>query len=108
MIESIAFWENWEPGIRRLFKTLGALLVILIITLIVAAWRSPAPTVTWSYFQEREILDKVVHQFQTGPFSLQVLGDNIVLSERLVGDEFVFQVWPAYLFLAIVMIGLVI
>src|SRR5689334_4164318 len=98
--QSISFWENWEPATRRLFKLFGIVLVLLIASLVIAAWRSPAPTVTWDYYQEREILEKVVHQFQTGPFSLQVTGDNILLMERLVGSEFVFQVWPVYLFMA--------
>jgi hypothetical protein len=83
-------------------------MIILVLAFFIAAWRSPAPTITWSYFQEREIIDKPVHQFQTGPFSLQVIADNMVLTEKLAGNEFVFQVWPAYLFLATAVIGLII
>ena len=106
-MDSLRFWENWEPGIRKLFVFAGTIAILLILALIVSSWRSPSPTITWAYLQEREVVDKPAHQFQTGPFSLQVTASNMILKEHLVGNEFVFQVWPAYLFLAATLLGLI-
>jgi hypothetical protein len=107
-MESIKFWENWEPGFQRAFKFFGVVVLTLSIALLIAAWRSPAPSISWQYLQEREVGEKLIHQFQTGPFALQVAADNIVLTEKLLGNEFTFQIWPVYVYLACTLLGLVI
>jgi len=106
-MENIQFWINWKPDFQKPFKFFGILIIILSFSLIVAAWRSPAPTITWQYLQELELIEKPVHQFQTGPFSLQTTADNIVLFEKVLGNELVIQAWPYYLYLGFVLMGLI-
>jgi hypothetical protein len=105
-MDNIRFWQKWEPGLHRSFKFLGIAFLALGVSLIVAAWRSPAPSITWQYWQEREVLEKPVHQFQVGPFSLQVAANNIVLFEKLLGSDLLIQTWPVYFFLGSLLIGL--
>lgn len=107
-MESIRFWQEWQSGYKTPFKIFGVLMAALILFLIVAIWRSPEPTVTWQFYQEQEAIEKVVHQFQTGPFTLQVHEDNIILLEKLLGNEWRIQSWPTYLFVGLVLIGLAI
>jgi hypothetical protein len=105
-MERIHFWQEWQSGYKTPFKIFGIALGALILMVIVAMWRSPAPTVTWQFIQEREAIEKVVHQFQTGPFTLQVQADNVVLFEKLLGNEWRIESWPAYLFVGIVLMGI--
>ncbi len=106
-MENFKFWDNWELGLQRSFKFYGITLFAVAIFLFVAAWRSPAPTITWQYLQERETTEKPVHQFQTGPFSLQVSADNTIIFEKLLGNEIWVQTWPVYVYLGCVLIGLI-
>ncbi len=104
---SIRFWENWVPEFNQPFKFFGLAIIVLTIFLMWAVWISPAPTVTWQFWQEREVTEVPVHQFQTGPFSLQVSADNIVLFENLLGNDFDIQTWPVYLYLPCILLGLI-
>lgn len=104
-MENIRFWQNWESGYQRPFKIFGFLLIALVLALLLAAWRSPAPSVTWQFIQEREANEKLVHQFNTGPFSLQVAADYTIILEKLLGNEWQFETWPVYVYLVCVLIG---
>ena len=104
---NINFWDNWDAGYRRTFQFFGVLAIAGAVLLLIASWRSPAPTITWQSFQEITSLEKPVHQFETGPFQLQTIADNTVITEKLLGNDFLFQEWPAYFYLAGTLLGFI-
>lgn len=100
------FWRDWLPGYRLAFQVIGVLLIVLSILLIISIARNPAPTVTWETIQEREVSEKIVHEFQTGPFALQVPAENTIIFEKWMGSDFAFQEWPVYAYFVCMALGL--
>jgi tetratricopeptide (TPR) repeat protein len=100
------FWNDWLPGYRIAFQITGALLIILTALLLISIARNPGPTVTWESVQEREVSEKIVHEFQTGPFALQVPAENTIIFEKLLGSDFAFQEWPVYAYFVCMCLGL--
>jgi dihydrofolate reductase len=99
------FWQPWQAGFRIPFLASFTLLLVLCVALFIAMWRSPAPTVTWQYWQERETQAITTHQFQTGPFLLQTKADNAILFERLNGSDFAIPDWPVYAYLLVMVLA---
>ena len=102
---SIQFWKSWPVVYQRLFWTMASLLIFSLLFLWLSFFQSPAPTLTWQYIQEQELLEVPVHSFQTGLFELTIKGDNYLIFERLLGNDLTPLPIFAYVFLGILILS---
>jgi len=96
---SIQFWKSWPLVYQRFFLAITSLLTLSLLFLWVSFLQSPAPTLTWQYIQEQELLEVPIHNFQTGLFDLTIKGDNYLIFERLIGNDLSPLPIFAYIFL---------
>ncbi|MBK5280080.1 MAG: hypothetical protein JJE09_14575, partial [Bacteroidia bacterium] len=102
---SIQFWKSWPLVYQRIFWVLASLLLFSLLYVWFSFFLSPAPTLTWQYIQERDLLEVPVHTFQTGLFELTIKGDNYIIFERLLGNDLTPSPISAYTFLSILVIS---
>ncbi len=102
---SIQFWKSWPKVYQRIFWATVTLLAFSLLFLWITYFQAPAPTLTWQFIQELELLEVPIHSFQTGLFELTIKGDNYLIFERLLGNELTPQPVMAYLFLGILILS---
>lgn len=102
---SIQFWKFWPIVYQRLFWAITSLLIFSLLFLWFSFFQSPAPTLTWQYIQEQELLEVPIHRFQTGLFELTIKGNNYLIFERLLGNDLIPQPIFAYVFLGILILS---
>jgi hypothetical protein len=104
-MHSIQFWKSWQIVYQRVLWATVGVLILSLLFLWSAYFKSPAPSLTWQYIQEQELLEVPVHSFQTGLFDLTITGDNYIIFERMLGNDLTPDPVLAYLFLAILMMS---
>jgi Flp pilus assembly protein TadD len=107
MLTSLAFWAEWPRAYKQLFAVCALVLAACLVLFWWSYYHSPAPALTWQTIQDLDVAELPVHTFRTGPFELTVPADNYILFERLLGNPLQPRAWPAYTYLAVLMLAMV-
>lgn len=102
---SIQFWKSWQVVYQRIFWVIASLFIFALLFLWFSYFQSPAPSLTWQYIQEQELLEVPVHSFQTGLFEFTIKGDNYLIFERMLGNDLAPPPRVAYIFLSILVLS---
>src|SRR6478735_10295042 len=105
---SLQFWKSWPAVYQRIFWAVISLLTFCVFILWFAYFQSPAPTLTWQYIQEQELLEVPVRSFNNGLFELTIKADNYVIFERLLGNDLTPPPAMAYVFLTILALSAIV
>lgn len=107
-MHSIQFWKSWYKPNRILFQVLAGVFLLSIGYLWYTYYQTPAPVITWEYYQQFSSEDIPVRSFQVGLFSIPVLGENHVIYENILGSQLQPNLDAYYIFLAVFIIAFVI
>lgn len=106
---TLQFWQGWPRGNRIFFLVFLSVFLAALIYMWVAYFIEPAPAIELQTISEAEIDEIPVDQFQKGPFSFVINGNNYVILQRQLGTVLKTNemVGYSYLFvLAIFVIGM--
>lgn len=96
---SVSFWKSWPLVYQRLLALVAISLLVSLLFLWFAYFRSPAPALTWRTVQEQAAVEVPAHSFSVGVFDLTVLAHSYVLFERFLGNPLATQPVAACIFL---------
>lgn len=107
-MHSIQFWKSWHKSYRTLFYGLAGILLLSILYLWVAYYQTPAPVLTWEYYQQVSSEDIPVRSFQVGLFNIPVPGENHLIYETILGSQLQPNLTSYYIFLVVFAISFVV
>lgn len=100
-MQSIFFWRDWPKQHKTLWFALSGLFIFSMLFLWFNWFQGAHGIIRWEKIQEQEIIETTVHQFQLGPFQLNVPGQSYVIFEYLHGSSVEHNKVASYFFLAI-------
>ncbi|MEJ0033053.1 MAG: hypothetical protein WDO15_23110 [Bacteroidota bacterium] len=106
---TLQFWKGWPRGNRIFFLIFLSVFLAALIYMWVAYFIEPAPAIELHTISEAEIDEIPVDQFQKGPFSFVVKGNNYVILQRQLGTMLQTSEVVAYSYLfvlAVFVIGM--
>ena len=98
---SVQFWQGWPKGNRILFLVLLVVFSAALVTMWVAYYTTPAPTIQLQTINEVEVNEIAVDQFSKGPFDFSVKGNNYIILQRQLGTMLATSDTVAYVYLFI-------
>lgn len=107
-MHSILFWRDWPKSYKTHWFALSSLFIFSMLFLWFTWFQGAHGIIHWEKIQEQETIETTVHQFQLGPFELNVPGESYVIFEYLHGSSVEHNKVASYLFLAILMFSAVV
>ncbi len=104
----ILFWKTWTTLYQRLFWVCSTFLIVALVSLWISNLRSPAPVLTAEHFQELEPQEIPVHVFHQGTTPVTISAENYLLFDRVLGGDLQPNLQASYLFLALLLTGIII
>lgn len=106
-MQSIQFWKSWAKTYQHIGLIIGGAFVLALLFLWYSWFISPNPVLTWFDVQEQELTRVPVHTFQQGLLELTIHGDNYLIFDRLLGEHLQPNVIAGYVYLFMLVIGMV-
>jgi hypothetical protein len=101
---TLQFWQGWPRSNRIFFLVFLSVFVATLIYMWVAYFVEPAPAIELRTFSEPEIGEITVDQFQKGPFTFTVKGNNYVILQRQLGSMLTTSNAVAYVYLVVLVV----
>jgi hypothetical protein len=106
-MNSLYFWKSWNSPYKQIYLFLLSLLTILLVFLAYASVSEMGYVIKWDVNTELEPVKVVVDQFARNLFNFTVESDSYYALDKFVATPAQVNLPFAYLFLAIIIIGVV-
>ncbi len=107
-MQSIWFWKDWSAAERNIFWVLTTLVILIISLFCFVYFQFPSLAFIYNQFQELELVEITLRNFDVGPSSIGVPADNLLLFETFAGSELQPTSWIYYVFLFCLTIGFIV
>ena len=102
------FWENWQKPFRVFYQFLLVVFAISIIAYMIAYFLGPSLAIHWDLHSSTSSVKTVFDHYAVGLYEFPIKIDNLVITQYFQATDLLLRVWPAYLLLGIVAVGLVV
>ncbi|MBK8290817.1 MAG: hypothetical protein IPK96_07500 [Flammeovirgaceae bacterium] len=103
-MHTIQFWKSWNKPYQYFFWFLSVLLIVAIGFFWYSYILTPAPVITWQYYQELQQEEIPIRFVQIGLHSLPVQADIFMISEAQLGSQLTPNLTASYIFLFSILI----
>jgi hypothetical protein len=98
---SLAFWKAWVNDYRYLWYAMATLFILCLGLLWFGYFLGYDGVIHWQKLQEQKVIDTIVHQFQLGPFKLDVPAESYAILEYMEGSSPIPNTTASYAFLIV-------
>ncbi len=107
-MHTIQFWKSWSKPYQYFFWFLCTLLILSLVFFWYSYLTTPAPVITWQYFQELQLEEIPIRSFQVGLETIKVKADNLMIYETQSGSPLQPNTPASYLFLSALLIAIIV
>lgn len=105
-MNGFSFWNSWAKPYKVLWMVLLVLFTGSILCFIASMWAGNNLVIAWQNIATLEAIQLPLSSWEHPLGSLQLEADSYVVKQNFVGSELQVNLWPAYVLLAMVCIGL--
>jgi len=104
-MQSLFFWKEWPKNYRTLWFSLSSVFIFSLLCLWYTWFQGAQGIIHWEKIQEQKVVETTVHQFNLGPFQLNIPGESYVIFEYLQGSDIQHNTAASYIFLAVLILS---
>lgn len=105
-MNEFSFWNSWAKPYKVLWMVLLVLFAGSILCFIASMWAGNHLVIDWQNIATLETIQLPLSSWEHPLGSLQLDADSYVVKQNFVGGELQVNLWPAYVLLAMVCLGL--
>lgn len=98
-MNTIWFWKRWSPSDQKIFWLLSVLVSAAFFVFLFANFQNTSFAFVWDQYQQVEVVETTIRNFQVGLSSINLPVDNLVLFETFSGSSLQSTTWLYYVLL---------
>lgn len=98
-MNTLWFWKRWSPSDQKIFWLLSVLVSAAFFVFLFANFQNTSFAFVWDQYQQVEVVETTIRNFQVGLSSINLPVDNLVLFETFSGSSLQSNTWLYYVLL---------
>jgi len=107
-MNTLWFWKRWSQNDQKTFWLLSALIAGAFFVFLFVYFQNTSLAFVWDQYQQVEVVETPIRNFQVGLSSIDLPVDNLVLFETFSGSSLQSTAWLYYVLLLGVGVGFIV